>query len=327
MTIAVSRGVVLQASFAVAGRSITARHSPVSAQPAMAAVRPAALSALDMMRARSPRPELMPTRPAAVQRAVAARAVATQLRPQAVQLSTGGQPLPSAVRQRMERLLSADLSDVRIHQGAQPAAIDAVAFTAGSQIYFAPGHYRPVDPAGQRLLARQLAYVVQQRTGMARNPLGRGMVLVRDPALDAEADQVAELASRPGVMQAKALPATRGLFQIKTSIANLGRQHIALYERGRAVGGADVVLEGSRTKLYNLHVDAEHRSRGGGEALVRAAAVASERIGKRTIALEADDDGSGKLLRWYQSQGFRSTGTDSAGRPALEANVRDLKKP
>jgi ribosomal protein S18 acetylase RimI-like enzyme len=129
------------------------------------------------------------------------------------------------------------------------------------------------------------------------------------------------------VMQAKALPAARGLFQIKTSIANPGRQHIALYERGRAVGGADVVLEGSRTKLYNLHVDAEHRSRGGGEALVRAAAVASERIGKRTLSLEADDDGSGKLLRWYQSQGFRSIGKDGAGRPAFEANVRDLKKP
>ncbi len=307
-----------------------------SAGPATAApVRPAsAASAMDAIRARAPRPELLPARPAAVQRAVDAgrpasprAAAVTLLGPQILQLSPGGEPLPSAVRHRMETLLGADLSEVRIHQGAQPAAIGAVAFTAGSDIYFAPGHYRPTEPAGQRLLTKQLTYVLQQRAGLARNPHGRGMVLVRDPALDAQAEQLGELASRPGVMQAKPLPAARGLFQVKTSVAGPGRQHLELYERGRAVGGADVVLDGQRAKLYNLRVDAEHRGRGGGEELVRAAAVASERIGKRTLALEADDDGSGKLLRWYQSQGFRPTGEGDDRKPAFEAPVRALKRP
>lgn len=288
---------------------------------------------MDAMRARAPRPELMPAPPGAVQRAAAGRpaparaAAVTPLALETLQLAPGGQPLPSAVRQRMESLLGGDLSEVRIHQGAQPAAIGAVAFTAGAHIYFAPGHYRPTEPAGQRLLARQLTYVLQQRTGLARNPQGRGVVLVRDPELDAQAEQLGELASRPGVMQAKMLPAARGLFQIKTSIAGPGRQHLELYERGRAVGGADVVLEGSRAKLYNLRVDAEHRGRGGGEQLLRAAAVASERIGKHTLTLEADDDGSGKLVHWYQSQGFRPAGQGDSGRPALEASVRTLKKP
>jgi hypothetical protein len=46
-------------------------------------------------------------------------------------------------------------------------------------------------------------------------------------------------------MQAKPLPAARRLFQIRTSVAAPGRQYLALYERGRAVGGADVVLEGA----------------------------------------------------------------------------------
>ncbi|HEX8110041.1 MAG TPA: GNAT family N-acetyltransferase, partial [Kofleriaceae bacterium] len=85
--------------------------------------------------------------------------------------------------------------------------------------------------------------------------------------------------------------------------------------------------EGPRAKLYNLRVEAEHRGRGGGEELVRAAAVAGERIGKRTLALEADDDGSGKLVRWYQSQGFRPAGETRDGKPAFEAPVRALKKP
>jgi len=316
------------------GSGSPARGAAPSVQPATVPVRSAsAARAMDAMRARAPRPELMPARPAAVQRAVGAARLAAApapammlLRPQTLQLSPGGQPLPSAVRHRMESLLGADLSEVRIHQGAQPAAIDAVAFTAGSHIYFAPGQYRPTEPAGQRLLAKQLTYVLQQRAGMARNPHGRGMVLVRDPALDAQAEQLGELASRPGVMQAKALPGARGLFQVKTSMAGSGRQHLELYERGRAVGAADVVLEGPRAKLYNLRVEAEHRGRGGGEELVRAAAVASERIGKRTLALEADDDGSGKLLRWYQSQGFRQAGEGDGGKPALEAPVRELKK-
>jgi len=321
-----------------------ARGAAPSMQPAMATapVRPpiaSAAPAMDAMRARAPRPELMPARPAAVQRAVGAgrpvttrpaiarAAAVTPLRPQTLQLQPGGQPLPSSVRHRMETLLGADLSEVRIHQGAQPAAIDAVAFTAGSHIYFAPGQYRPTEPAGQRLLAKQLTYVLQQRAGLARNPQGRGVVLVRDPALDAQAEQLGELASRPGVMQAKPLSAARGLFQVKTSVAGPGRHHLELYERGHAVGGADVVLEGPRAKLYNLRVEAEHRGRGGGEELLRAAAVASERVGKRTLALEADDDGSGKLLRWYHSQGFRQAGEGEGGKPALEAPVRELKKP
>jgi ribosomal protein S18 acetylase RimI-like enzyme len=317
------------------GSGSPARSGAPSVQPRAAPVPSAsAASAMDAMRARAPRPELMPARPAAVQRAVGAGRPATAraatvapLGPQILQLSPGGQPLPSAVRQRMETLLGADLSEVRIHQGAQPAAIDAVAFTAGSHVYFAPGHYRPTEPAGQRLLARQLTYVLQQRTGMARNPHGRGMVLVRDPSLDAQAEQLGELASRPGVMQAKPLPAARGLFQVKIQVAGPGRQHLELYERGRAVGAADVVLEGQRAKLYNLRVEDEHRGRGGGEELLRAAAVASERVGKRALALEADDDGSGKLLRWYESQGFRPTGKGEGGKPAFEAPVRELKKP
>src|SRR4051794_19146072 len=221
-----------------------ARSGPPSVQPAVAPVRPA--SALDAMRARAPRPELMPARPAAVQRAVGAgrpvpaRAALTLLGPQILQLQPGGQPLPSAVRQRMETLFGADLSEVRIHQGAQPASIGAVAFTAGSQIYFAPGHYRPAEPAGQRLLATQLAYVLQQRAGMAHNPSGRGAVVVRDPALDAQAAQIGELAARPGAAQAKA---ARGLFQVKATVAGPGQRHLELYERGRVIGAADVVIE------------------------------------------------------------------------------------
>ena len=278
----------------------------------------AATTAADRARPATP-PRTTSARP--LQRAVGA--VATPLRPHALQLQPGGQPLPSAVRQRMETLLGADLSDVRIHHGSQPASIGAVAFTAGSQIYFAPGQYRPTEPAGQRLLATQLTYVLQQRAGLARNPHGQGAVVVRDPELDAQAAQIGAIAGQPGIAQAKA---ARGLFQVKTSPAGPGQRHLELYERGRVVGAADVVVERQHAKLYNLRVDADHRGRGGGEALVRAAALASTQTGRPTLALEADDNGSGKLLDWYRSQGFRDAGSGTNGKPALSAPVRTLKK-
>jgi hypothetical protein len=50
-----------------------------------------------------------------------------------------GQPLPEAVRSRMEVLMGSDFSGVRVHVGPEPASIGALAFTVGSDLYFAPG--------------------------------------------------------------------------------------------------------------------------------------------------------------------------------------------
>lgn len=99
--------------------------------------------------------------------------------------------LPTAVRQRMEAALAADFSDVRVHQGPQPRQIGALALTRGSDIFFAPGQYNPVNAHGLRLLAHELAHVVQQRTGRVRSPFGGGLALVQDPALEAEAERTA----------------------------------------------------------------------------------------------------------------------------------------
>ena len=55
----------------------------------------------------------------------------------------GGRPLPEAVRGRMEAALGADFSAVRVHVGPQAERIGAIAFTLGSDIYFAPGRFQP----------------------------------------------------------------------------------------------------------------------------------------------------------------------------------------
>jgi ribosomal protein S18 acetylase RimI-like enzyme len=286
--------------------------------------------------AKAPRPEMMPRRKeggGAMQAKAAPRSggASVQLSPVALAPAAlrggAGLPLPSDVRRRMEGLLGADLSAVRVHQGPQADAIGARAFTAGNDVYFGRQEYRPSTREGQALLAKQLTYVVQQRAGLVRGPGGGGgVVLVRDAGLEAQAEQIAALATRPGAVQAKRLPSGKGMFQVKTSRKGPGEQHLELFEGGRAVGGADVLLEKGQARLYNLRVDDEHRGRGGGDELLRAAADASARVGRRTLELDAQDDGSGKLVEWYEQQGFRRTGVGRKGMPALEAEVGRLKR-
>jgi 5-methylcytosine-specific restriction endonuclease McrA len=96
----------------------------------------------------------------------------------------------------MERMLGAEFSQVRVHVGQQAAAIGALAFTSGNDIFFAQGRYQPETSEGRRLLGHELAHVLQQRQGRVRNPLGSGLAVVRDAILEAEADRAAQRAAQ-----------------------------------------------------------------------------------------------------------------------------------
>jgi hypothetical protein len=103
-------------------------------------------------------------------------------------LRSGGVPLPGALRGKMETAFGADFSQVRIHEGAQPVRLGALAFTIGNDIHFAPGRYRPDLPQGLLLLGHELAHVVQQSQGRVTVPAGNGLTVVNDEALEREAD-------------------------------------------------------------------------------------------------------------------------------------------
>jgi len=66
----------------------------------------------------------------------------------------------------MERRIGHDFSRVRIHTGEAAAgsarAVDALAYTVGSDVVFGAGQYAPETPAGRRLIAHELTHVVQQ---------------------------------------------------------------------------------------------------------------------------------------------------------------------
>lgn len=117
--------------------------------------------------------------------------------------ASGGQPLPEAIQQKMESFFGTDFSDVRIHVGQEAASIGALAFTHGSNIYFAPGLYSPGTPQGQQLLGHELTHVVQQRAGRVGNPFGSGVAVVQDPLMEAEAERMGlRAAMMPAPMQA-----------------------------------------------------------------------------------------------------------------------------
>lgn len=125
---------------------------------------------------------------------------ATPVEPGALRLPAGaGRPLPEAERRHMEAVFGTRLADVRIHEGPQASAIGAVAFTLGNEIHFAPGHFVPGTGAGRQLLGHEIAHVLQQKSGRVRNPLGGGLVVLQDSALEAEAE-------RMGLRAAQAMP-------------------------------------------------------------------------------------------------------------------------
>ena len=85
----------------------------------------------------------------------------------AAAVSGGGRPLSASERAYFEPRFARDFSAVRIHEGARAGAaarsIHAHAYTLGHDIAFAPAQYAPGSSGGKRLLAHELAHVVQQR--------------------------------------------------------------------------------------------------------------------------------------------------------------------
>ncbi|MGB8466064.1 MAG: DUF4157 domain-containing protein [Terrimicrobiaceae bacterium] len=96
----------------------------------------------------------------------------------------GGRPLPQGERAFFESRLGADFSRIRIHTNTPAAetaaAIQARAFTAGSDIVFGAGEYQGEPTSRSReLLAHELVHVIQQ--GAARGGVAPGVIQRRKP--------------------------------------------------------------------------------------------------------------------------------------------------
>ncbi len=110
-------------------------------------------------------------------------------------LRSPGRPLDPATRAVFEARLGHNFGRVRVHAdahaGASAKAVNALAYTVGEHVVFAPGRFRPQDSEGRLLLGHELAHVVQQSAAGIGPPTS-------EAALEAEADGAAAAAERGG---------------------------------------------------------------------------------------------------------------------------------
>jgi hypothetical protein len=127
-------------------------------------------------------------------------------------ISSGGQPLDLQTRSFFEPRLGYDLSSVRIHTDStanqSARAIDARAYTLGKDIVFGAGEYAPSASAGRRLLAHEVAHIVQQSKSGGGAP---------STSSELEADIVSATAARGGRVTSKLSPAATGVQRAVTT--------------------------------------------------------------------------------------------------------------
>jgi len=238
-----------------------------------------------------------------------------------------GSPVPASVRRVMEKLLKTSFAATRIYITPEPALLRAAAFAHGENVCLSPDCSKlPYRQLG-RLLAHELTHVAQQRKRAMRNPFGGQVAVIRDAALEDEAewhaDRAAEEGFRPRAMSgfssepiraSAAVPIFPGSYRIEATV------------RGRHAGtGLVHELGRDAVELTDLRVLPAFRGLGAGRALVRAAADAAIALRKSWMILGSQDNGAGSLTTWYEKMGFVQTGWRD-GNPRMKASVATLAR-
>jgi hypothetical protein len=100
--------------------------------------------------------------------------------------SGGGSPLDKETRQSMESRFGYDFSDVRVHTDARAGesakAVNAQAYTVGTDIVFQPDKYSPQTHEGKHMLAHELTHVIQQKSGPVSGTPAPGGIQISDPS-------------------------------------------------------------------------------------------------------------------------------------------------
>lgn len=118
---------------------------------------------------------------------------------------SGGAPLSPEIRAYFEPRFGYDFGHVRIHTDASSASaagsLGARAYTQGGNITFGAHEYAPGTTRGKRLIAHELAHVVQQSTG-----LGTGRIQAKP-----KDDKTAEITRTPFPVKIKGAMTTNEL--------------------------------------------------------------------------------------------------------------------
>lgn len=111
--------------------------------------------------------------------------------------SAHNKALPEDLQQNLESSFQQDFSSVQIQKNSQQAKdMNALAFTQGEQIHFAPGQFNPNTESGKSLIGHEFTHIVQQRSGVVK-PTGimrKGIMVNEDSSLEQEADAMGKKA-------------------------------------------------------------------------------------------------------------------------------------
>ncbi|MCS6940111.1 MAG: DUF4157 domain-containing protein [Roseiflexaceae bacterium] len=159
----------------------------------------------------------------------------------------GGAPLDQETRAFMEPRFGHDFSQVRIHTDTRAATIarslNALAFTVGNDIAFAPGQYQPGSNAGRTLLAHELTHTIQQTGGVTR--------VQRQETEDEDEDGGVSDAVQPPVTLTNprfaSIPALRDIAE--------GQRTLSTRDNGRPVKSVQTALLDLGYSLLRFHND------------------------------------------------------------------------
>lgn len=108
-------------------------------------------------------------------------------------LRSPGRPLEGGLARDMGSRFGHDFGNVRVHAdaraGESATAMDAAAYAVGRDLVFGHDRFAPHTVAGRRLLAHELAHVVQQGGRVARKPTG---IAPEGGSLEREAERAAD---------------------------------------------------------------------------------------------------------------------------------------
>lgn len=134
--------------------------------------------------------------------------------------------IPAQLKRRLEESTALKLDDVKVHyRSERPAALDALAYTQGTQVYLGPGQ--------ERHLPHELGHVVQQKLGMVRanSRHESGAPLNTDQALERQADRIGAGRERiaGGLLSRRSEPTVQRMSVVE-GVAG-GRPKVARYKR------------------------------------------------------------------------------------------------
>ncbi|MEL7123686.1 MAG: DUF4157 domain-containing protein [Bacteroidota bacterium] len=106
--------------------------------------------------------------------------------------NSGSGNMPTNIQESASTTFGADFSDVKIHANSNKATeLNALAYTQGNDIHFAPGQYSPDSASGRELIGHELTHVVQQRKGIVSPTTSMdGQPINDDPGFEREADNM-----------------------------------------------------------------------------------------------------------------------------------------